>query len=62
MEYLGSFVQNLSSLGYTLFQVEIVKKKQKYIDEIWISSPSHWANFQQTWRKVSLADGNSKLL
>ena len=47
--------------GPALFQGEIIKKEQKYIDEIKknLLHESHWANFNQTLHNVSLSEGNS---
>ena len=42
----------------TLLQWEIITKLRKYI---WRIIKNHWANFNQTWHKTSLREGNSCL-
>ena len=42
-----------------LFQVEIITKWRKYIDEIFFSK-TNWANFNQPWHKASFGEEDSR--
>ena len=50
--------------GPALFQGEIIREQRKYIDEIFknLLLRNYWTNFNQTWHKTSLGEGDSSLL
>ena len=48
-------------IGIQDFQGEIMMKYQKHIDEIWNLLQNHWVNFDQTWHKAFLDEGDSSL-
>ena len=48
--------------GPVQFQGEMIKKKQKHIDEILKSfSPKSLGQFQPTWQKASFSDGGIQI-